>query len=252
MKYGQIVSGPAGSGKSTYCLEIYKYIPKAIFYPKFVNLDPSLDNMEYPNSIDIRKLVNLTEIMEEFNLGPNGALIFCIEYLIDNLKWLDRQFALCTENYFIFDLPGQIELYFHENLVKEMIYFLNNNYISRMTGLFVLDCQFITDIGKFFSGSILALACMLFLDLPHYNVLNKLDLIKNVPKKILQKFFYPNSRILLKELKTILNNKYKNLTIKISKILEDFSMIHYIPLDISCPDRMNWLLNVIHQSFEIE
>ena len=252
MKFAQLVMGPAGSGKSTYCLEIHKYIYQTNHIPKIINLDPSVDNIEYPNSIDIRKLINVVEVMEEFYLGPNGALLFCMEYLMDNLEWLENEISLCFEDYFILDLPGQIELYSHNSLMKELVVYLNSRCNLNMVGLFMIDCQFIVDIGKFFSGTIIALTCMLSLDIPHYNILNKLDLVKHTPKRVLEKFFFPNSKILTNDLNMIINYKYKKLTINISRLLEDFSMIHYLPLDISCPDKISCLFQLINQSFEIE
>ena len=252
MKFIQLVMGPAGSGKSSYCLEIHKHLSQTNYFSKIINLDPSVDNLEYPNSIDIRNLINIVEVMEEFYLGPNGALIFCMEYLMDNLEWLENEINNSFENHFIIDLPGQIELYSHNSLMKELTMYLNNKCNANIVGLFLMDCQFIADLGKFFSGTIVALSSMLSLDVPHYNILNKLDLIKNSPKKILEKFFYPNSKILTNDLNAIINFKYKILTLKISKLLEDFSMIHYIPLDISSPDKLVTLFQLISQPFENE
>ena len=252
MKLVQLVMGPAGSGKSTYCLEIYKYLSETNRFAKIINIDPSIDNMEYPNSIDIRNLINVVEVMEEFYLGPNGALLFCMEYLMDNLDWLENEINNSFENHLIIDLPGQIELYSHNNLMKELTIYLSSKCNLNIVGLFLVDCQFIADIGKFFSGTIVALSCMLSLDAPHYNILNKLDLIKNSPKQILEKFLYPSSNILINDLKMIINYKYKKLTLKISKLLEDFSMVHYIPLDVSSSDKIATLFQLINQPFENE
>nr|UXY87663.1 purine nucleotide-binding protein [Cryptomonas curvata] len=252
MKFAQLVMGPAGSGKSTYCLEIHKHLTQTNHLVKIVNLDPSVENMEYPNSIDIRNLINVVEVMEEFYLGPNGALLFCMEYLMDNLEWLEYEINKSFEDHFILDLPGQIELYSHNSLMKELSIYLNYKCNLNIVGLFIIDCQFITDIGKFFSGTITALTLMLSLDIPHYNILNKMDLLKNSPKKVIEKFFYPNSKILINELNMIINLKYKKLTLKISKLLEDFSMIHYIPLDISSPEKLACLFQLINQLFETD
>ena len=79
MKIGQIIMGPAGSGKSTYCIESFKNKSLSKKEIKIINLDPSIENLEYPDSIDIRDLIRVDDVMEEFFLGPNGALIFCME-----------------------------------------------------------------------------------------------------------------------------------------------------------------------------
>jgi len=43
-------------------------------------------------------------------LGPNGGLLFCIEYLIQNQDWLVKQLddTIRQDDYVIFDCPGQI------------------------------------------------------------------------------------------------------------------------------------------------
>ena len=53
-----------------------------------VNLDPAAEHFKYKCDIDIRDLIGLDDVMEELKLGPNGALIYCMEYLLLNLDWL--------------------------------------------------------------------------------------------------------------------------------------------------------------------
>lgn len=55
---------------------------------------------------DIRELVTVDEIMEDMHYGPNGGLIFCMEYLIQNLDWLQDEVGDFDEDYLIFDCPG--------------------------------------------------------------------------------------------------------------------------------------------------
>lgn len=40
-------------------------------------------------------------------LGPNGGLVFCVEYLSQNMEWLEDELSQFDEDgYFIFDSPG--------------------------------------------------------------------------------------------------------------------------------------------------
>ncbi|KAH0856047.1 hypothetical protein HID58_084308 [Brassica napus] len=42
--------------------------------------------------VNIRELVSLEDVMEEVGLGPNGALMYCMEYLDDSLHdWVDEE-----------------------------------------------------------------------------------------------------------------------------------------------------------------
>ena len=46
-----------------------------------------------------------------------------------------------------------------------------------VVALFLVDATFVADAGKFISGSLMSLSCMLKLELPHVNVLTKCDLL---------------------------------------------------------------------------
>ena len=57
--------------------------------------------------IDIRDLIGIDDAVEELKLGPNGGLVFCIEYLSHNTEWLLEELSQFDEDgYFIFDCPG--------------------------------------------------------------------------------------------------------------------------------------------------
>jgi hypothetical protein len=55
--------------------------------------------------------------MEQLKLGPNGALVYCMEFLEANFEWLASKLkTFPKDGYFIFDLPGQV--LFQRKLVK--------------------------------------------------------------------------------------------------------------------------------------
>ena len=61
---------------------------------------------------DVRELVSVEDVMEDSDLrfGPNGGLVFCMEYLIENLDWLKDQLDEVEEDYILFDCPGKQKL----------------------------------------------------------------------------------------------------------------------------------------------
>ena len=87
-RYAQFVIGPAGSGKSTYCEAMQKHLATKRRRSYVINLDPAVDSMDYEAEIDLRELISVDDVMEELGFGPNGALIFCLEYLTSNMSWL--------------------------------------------------------------------------------------------------------------------------------------------------------------------
>ena len=121
-RYGQVIIGPPGSGKSTYCHGVQQLLSNSKSKDTLlVNLDPANDTLPYTCDIDIRDLITVEDIMEEYNLGPNGALVYCMSYLNEHLNWLLDLLMDKKETYVIFDLPGQVELYTHDNTMTDIL-----------------------------------------------------------------------------------------------------------------------------------
>lgn len=53
-----------------------------------MNLDPANDHIPYPCAINIAELITLEDAMETLELGPNGGMMYCMEFLQKNLDWL--------------------------------------------------------------------------------------------------------------------------------------------------------------------
>ena len=57
----------------------------------YVNLDPAATNFDYQPAVDIKDLINLEDVMEELEFGPNGGLIYCFEWVIVSVGMLDMR-----------------------------------------------------------------------------------------------------------------------------------------------------------------
>ena len=71
---------------------------------------------------------------------------------------------------------GQIELYTHVPVMRQVVDSLAQ-WDFRICGVFLVDSQFLVDVAKLFSGAITATAAMVQLELPHINVMSKMDLL---------------------------------------------------------------------------
>jgi GTPase SAR1 family protein len=143
------------------------------------NLDPAADTFLYDLTFDVRDLISLEEVMEELGLGPNGGLVYCMEYLLENLDWLhDHLEEFGDDEYLLLDCPGQLELYTHVPVMRRIIDQMRMwGYETSMVAVFCIDATFICDTSKFISGSLLSLSAMIALELPTINVMTKCDLM---------------------------------------------------------------------------
>lgn len=178
-RYAVLVTGPAGSGKSTLCSSLITHAQAQGRSMHLFNMDPAAENFEYEPSIDIRDLISLEDVMDEMQLGPNGGLVFCFEYLMNNLDWLEEQLNNAFEtDYLIIDCPGQIELYTHTSLLSRFVNLLTQNFNYRLCALYLLESNFVDDAPKFFAGTLSAMSTMINLEVAQINVMSKMDLVK--------------------------------------------------------------------------
>lgn len=116
--------------------------------------------------------------MDEMKLGPNGGLVYCFEYLLENLDWLEDHMGSFEDDYLIIDCPGQIELYTHTPLMARFLSHLATTYSFRLCQLYLLESHFIDDVAKYFAGTLSAMSAMINLEVPWINVLSKMDLVE--------------------------------------------------------------------------
>ena len=251
MRYGQIIMGPAGSGKSTYCKHIFEHCENIHRTVSVVNLDPAAEHFSYPVSIDIRELVDVDDVMEaeDLRLGPNGGLVFCMEYLVQNMDWLKNELGEGEDDYFIFDCPGQIELYTHIPVMRQLVQTLHSWDFS-VCGVFLMDAQFLIDAAKFFSGAMSALSAMVQLEVPFLNVLSKMDLLGKESAKAIERYLEPNTVEIVNDLNARLPMRFKKLNEAIAGVIEDYGLVNFLPLNINEGESLNDLLIYIDNAIQ--
>lgn len=142
-----------------------------------MNLDPANDMLPYECALNITELISLQDVMQEYGLGPNGGMIYCLEYLEQNFDWLEEGLEkLKDADYVVFDMPGQVELSTNHDSLRNIVRKLEKlGY--RLAAINLVDSFHVTDASKYIAILLLSLRTMLQLELPHLNVLSKIDLI---------------------------------------------------------------------------
>ncbi|XP_050466050.1 GPN-loop GTPase 2 [Cataglyphis hispanica] len=235
--FGQLVIGPPGSGKTTYCNAMSKFLESIGRKVAVINIDPANENMEYTPTIDISELIKHEDVMTDFALGPNGALVHCMEFLETNVQWLITKVLNLKDHYLIFDCPGQVELYTHHKSVSRIAEKLSQSSV-KLCSVHLVDSHHCSDPGKYLSSLILCTTVMLQIGLPHINVMTKIDEMKKFKDCLAFNIdFYTevlDLNYLLEQLdEDLFTTKYKKLNKALVSIIEDYSLVSFIPLDVS-------------------
>ncbi|GKT63505.1 GPN-loop GTPase 3-like protein [Colletotrichum tofieldiae] len=253
---------------STFCASLITHLNlnrRSAFY---VNLDPAAESFEHAPDLDIKDLISLHDAMEEVGLGPNGGLIYCFEFLMENLDFLTEALDNLTEEYLIiFDMPGQIELYTHIPILPALARFLSQpgSLDIRLCAAYLLEATFVVDRAKFFAGTLSAMSAMIMLEIPHINVLSKMDLVKDqVRKKDMKRFLTPDTGLLdddpiaaaggelddgrgeVHDRDLVMRGKsFQRLNRAVAGLIESFSMVNYLKLDNTDEDSVGAVLSYI-------
>lgn len=207
--------------------------------------------------------------MEEMGLGPNGGLIYCFEFLLENLDFISEALDPLTEEYLIIiDMPGQIELYTHIPILPALVKHLttSGSLDIHLCAAYLLEATFVVDRAKFFAGTLSAMSAMIMLEVPHINILSKMDLVKGqIGKRELKRFLDPDTSLLDDEpgetaddgsgatadAGTMMKGEsFKRLNRAVAGLIDSFSMVSYLRLDVQDEDSVGSILSYIDDAIQ--
>ncbi|KAJ8096903.1 hypothetical protein POJ06DRAFT_241531 [Lipomyces tetrasporus] len=255
MPFAQLVIGPPGSGKSTYCSGMLQFLSAIGRKTSVINLDPANDHTNYDPALDIRNFITIEDIMSQEGLGPNGGIMRAMEELEQNWDDFMQEIKnLGSSDYLIFDCPGQVELFTHHHSLRSL--FLKLQKLDyRLVVVNLIDSFYITSPTQYISVLLLALRSMLQLDLPHINVLSKIDLLSNYGKLDFNLDFYSEVQdlnyllpLIKRESPTLLGGKFASLNEAIADLIMDFGLVEFEVLAVEDKKSMISLLSVIDKA----
>lgn len=177
------ISGTAGSGKSLLTSKLYEYYTKNGAFAAILNLDPGVESTPYTCDIDVRDYVDIVSIMQQYDLGPNGALIMANDLIASKIDEIKNEVDSANPDYLIVDTPGQIELFAYRSSGPFLV---ENISSEEKTNIFLFDGALITSPVNFVSIALLATSIRLRLNISTINVLTKTDLIGTKLNNILK------------------------------------------------------------------
>lgn len=251
MPFAQIVIGPPGSGKSTYCNGMHQFMSAIGRKSSIVNLDPANASTGYPCALDIRTIITLDQVMDEEGLGPNGGVMYALEELEENIEWLEDGLASLGGDYVLFDCPGQVELFTHHSILRKIFTRLGKMGY-RLVVVHLADAHYISDPSKYISILLLSLRSMLQIDLPHINVLSKIDLLREYGPLPFNLDFYTEVQDLSYLLPLLEEDqrtkRFKKLNEAIVDLVDGFSLVNFETLAVEDKKSMTHLLQAVDRA----
>ncbi|GAA95520.1 uncharacterized protein L969DRAFT_92652 [Mixia osmundae IAM 14324] len=108
-----IVIGMAGSGKTTFLQRLNSHLHSQSKPPYILNLDPAVSHLPFKANIDIRDTVDYSEVMKQYNLGPNGGILTALNLFTTKfdqvLGFVEKRAG--SHKHVLLDTPGQIEIF---------------------------------------------------------------------------------------------------------------------------------------------
>lgn len=220
--------------------------------------------------VDVSELITLEDVMTEYSLGPNGGLVYCMDFLEKNFRWLEDSIVASIKKqksqsndlrnlppYVLFDLPGQIELFLSSDSLKSVLLMLQKSTQLGFTlcSVELFDSHYIYDIIKFYSVAIYSLITLTNLELPHVNVLSKMDLIKRYGEPDLAFECYLSSpemdfisEAAVRGNDEKFSKKYQKLLVSIGEIVDSYAIGTFTPLAIEDKRSVHKLIRAIDKA----
>lgn len=119
---------------------------------------------------------------------------------------------------------------------------------------FLLDTTFCLNADKFLAAALTTLSTMVTLETPAINILTKMDLLSSADKEIIETFLEGDVENVLndagKNSQSYWDQKYRKLSEAIASVLEDYSLVKFLPLDGEDEETVLNLLTIIDTTIQ--
>lgn len=173
MKFAFLM-GTAGSGKSTLVLSLRDRINSSEVSVATLNLDPGVRWLPYSPDVDVRDYIDYDRLVEDYKLGPNGALIASVDASINHIREMRDELDKIGADYVLVDTPGQMEIFAYRSAGRGIASALSDgNYCT----VFLADSIFLNRPSDFVSILLLSYSVQARFHAPQINCISKCDLL---------------------------------------------------------------------------
>ena len=137
---------------------------------------------------------------------------------------------------------------------------------------YLLEATFVVDKAKFFAGTLSAMSAMVMMELPHVNIMSKMDLIQGrISNTQMKKFVDPDSNLMDEEDternaltmedgfdpsdptevdQVMSGGSFKKLNRAVARLIDDFSMVSFLKLDVNNEESVGDILSYIDNAIQ--
>ncbi|MGQ9624085.1 MAG: ATP/GTP-binding protein [Candidatus Bathycorpusculaceae bacterium] len=169
-----LIIGTAGSGKSLLTAAFGEWLRMNKQDIALVNLDPGALTLPYSPDVDVRDYVNVGDLMEKYNLGPNGALIMAADLVANEIEKISDEIEDLRSDVVLVDTPGQMELFAFRAAGP---YIANELTKEPKAIVYLFDAVFSVNPLNYVSNLFLSAAIYNRFFLPQIHLLSKCDLL---------------------------------------------------------------------------
>jgi GPN-loop GTPase len=167
-------TGTAGAGKTSFVRAFAEWLRAAGHDATVVNLDPGLEDTSFEPDVDVREWVRLSDLQDEYGLGPNGAQVAAADMIALKIFDIKQAITELKADYVLVDTPGQVELFAFREASKAIVDALSGD---RSTIAFLFDPALARNPGGFVALRMLSATVEFRFRLPMLNLLSKADVL---------------------------------------------------------------------------
>lgn len=172
------IIGTAGSGKTMLSAILRRYLQSQTpdLHVINVNLDPAVQSIPYTCEVDVREYVDIQKIIDDYELGPNGAMVHATDLVASQMHVLMDDINDYEADAILIDTPGQLEVFVYRSSGPLITSMFDPNTTA---SIFLFDSQLAKSASSWISLSLLATSTQFRLQLPMIYALSKSDLLES-------------------------------------------------------------------------
>ena len=218
--YPIFMLGTAGSGKTVLTRTLYDWFNEKKLNVATLNLDAGVRRLPYNPDIDVRDIVNIDNLTEKLDLGPNGAMIASMDLIATKIDDIRSEIEYLAPEYLLIDTPGQIELFAYRSSGKIVSSVIAEG--GQPVSIFLIDPSLVLKPEGFSSILLLSLSVNFQLSLPQITAISKEDIIEKEQMESLESWI-ESPEILVSSIQNYGQvNLSQQLGISIVEILDQF------------------------------